>query len=163
MSKFEIKVCLVPFIHTSTGDEKRDIEVDGETVVEMKVGLVKNDLGYSVLYRNLEQGETSLKIVNDILIDQYFEVDRVAGDFYLMLCDCIDGPNRYAGQRQQDACLVYRLDISKKEKDCPDFTWIDGHELGELASSKKLLGDTQQIIEASLSYGHGKNEPIPTT
>ena len=163
MSEFVIKVCLVPFIHTSTGDEKRDLEEDGQTEVEMKVGLIQEDLGYSAIYRNLQNGESSIEVVNNILIDEYFEVDRVAGDFYLLLCDCIDGPNRYAGHRQQDVCLVYRLDISKKEKDCKDFTWICGKELAELAEKKKLLGDTQQIIEASLSYGQGKNEPVPTT
>jgi len=150
----------VPFIHTSTGDEVRDLESTGETEVEMKVGLIQSDLGYSALYKDLEKGESSIEVVNNFLIDEHFQVDRVSGDFYLLLCDCIDGPNRYIGQPNQHASLVFRIDISKKESDCKDFQWLSAEELGELAAEKKLTGETRQIIEAALSYGQGKNEPI---
>lgn len=156
-SKFSIAVCLVPFIHTTDDDG------DGENIqVDMKVGLVETDLGYSSMFRDLEKGETSDHIVNDILIDNNFQVDREQGDFYLLLCDCLDSPNRYVGHATQNVVLVFRLDISKKETDCSqDLKWFGPEDLAELAANKKLVGDTHNTIEVALRYGQGRNEPTP--
>jgi hypothetical protein len=163
-SKFHINVCLVPFLHGQDNKEEDDEQV--KVKANMKIGLLETDLGYSVIYHGLEKGKSSNDILNDTLIDDNFQLDRDAGNFYLLLCDCLDSPNRYIGHASQDALLVFRLDIREKDSDySPNIKWFGPEELAELAAKKKLVGDTHNTIEAALSYGQGRNQPrseLPT-